>query len=253
MPKKKTNTKTTSNNGHENIVNLNEIYTNVALLNLTGQVEELKQQQKEFCEMAVRSILHALDCKDHYTFGHSMRVTYYSLVLGKEVGLCKEELYDLEMAALFHDIGKIGVPDNVLLKPSRLNETEFQIMKKHPEKSAEILEGFKPFEMVAKYARHHHERYDGRGYPDALKGEDIPLFSRIILIGDTFDAMTSTRPYRKGLSYEVAFSELKEFSGSQFDPQLVQSFCKAMTEEMHKKEDTFTLTIIDGKFEKNAA
>ena len=237
----------------DNVIELSEVVTSVALLNLSKENNELKAQQKEFCEMAVRSILHALDCKDHYTYGHSMRVTYYSLVLGREMGLDENELYDLEMAALFHDIGKIGVPDNVLTKPARLTEEEFQIMKKHPEKSAEILTGFKPFEMAAKYAKHHHERYDGRGYPDALAGENIPLFSRIILIADTFDAMTSTRPYRKGLPYEVAFEELREFSGSQFDPNLVEHFCKAMSKEEAKNEDTFTLTIIEGEFAKDAA
>ncbi len=256
MPKAKKPTKNEKVQGQtnpNNVISLPEIMTNVALLNLTKENEKLKKEQKEFCEMAVRAILHALDCKDHYTYGHSMRVTYYSLVLGREMGLAEEELYDLEMAALFHDIGKIGVPDAILLKPSRLDEEEFQIMKSHPSKSAEILEGFKPFEMVAKYAKHHHERYDGRGYPDALKGDEIPLFSRIILIADTFDAMTSTRPYRKGLAYEIAFKELQEFSGSQFDPSLVEHFCKAMTREEKKGENTFKLTIIDGEFAKDAA
>jgi HD-GYP domain-containing protein (c-di-GMP phosphodiesterase class II) len=237
----------------DNVVSLPNIVANVAFMNLAREVEDLKRAQKEFCEMAVRSILHALDCKDHYTYGHSMRVTYYSLVLGRELGFSKEELYDLELSALFHDIGKIGVPDKVLLKPARLTEEEFAEMKTHPSKSAEILEGFAPFEMVAKYAKHHHERYDGRGYPDALKGEEIPLFSRIILIADTFDAMTSTRPYRKGLPYEVAFSELKEFSGTQFDPQLVEKFVIGMAKEKSKNEGTFRLTIIEGEFEKDAA
>lgn len=238
---------------YDNVISMTDIVTNVALMNLSREVEDLKKKQKDFCEMAVRAILHALDCKDHYTFGHSMRVTYYALVLGKEMGLSAEELYDLELAALFHDIGKIGVPDRVLLKPARLTEEEFFEMKQHPSKSAEILQGFQPFELVAKYAKHHHERYDGRGYPDALKGEEIPLFSRIILIADTFDAMTSTRPYRKGLPYEVAFSELKEFSGTQFDPMLVEKFCVAMSKEQDKNEDTFTLTIIEGEFNKDAA
>ncbi|MCP4912479.1 MAG: HD-GYP domain-containing protein [Oligoflexia bacterium] len=245
MPKKK------KAESRDNVVPINGKKNTVE--SLTKEVESLKAQQKEFCEMAVRSILHALDCKDHYTYGHSMRVTYYSLVLGKEIGLDDEELYDLEMASLFHDIGKIGVPDEVLCKPARLTEEEFIVMKSHPEKSAEILEGFKPFEKAGKYARHHHERYDGRGYPDGMKGEEIPLFSRIILIADTFDAMTSTRPYRKGLPYEVAFEELHEFSGSQFDPYLVEKFCEAMAREKKKNESTFTLSIIEGEFAKDAA
>ena len=220
---------------------------------LEKTVQKLKEEQRSVCEMAARSILYALDCKDHYTFGHSLRVTHFALALGKEMGFDEDTLYDLELSALFHDIGKIAVPDKVLLKPSRLTDEEFLQMKLHPTKSAEILNGFKPFEKVAKYAKHHHERFDGRGYPDGLKGEEIPLFSRIILIADTFDAMTSTRPYRKGLSYDVAFSELKEFSGSQFDPDLVEVFIAAMTKDKADKSKTFCLRIIEGEFEKDAA
>lgn len=227
--------------------------TNLTIVGLAKEIEFLKTKQKEICEQAVRSILHALDCKDHYTFGHSMRVTYYATMLGREIGLSDEELYDLEVAGLFHDIGKIGVPDSVLLKPSRLDDKEFMIMKAHPERSAEILEGFKPFEKAAKYAKHHHERYDGRGYPDSLKGDDIPLYSRIILIADTFDAMTSTRPYRKGLPWQVAYDELGEFAGSQFDPELVKHFVNVMKKEQKAGVATFTLSIIDGEFEKDAA
>lgn len=236
-----------------NVISIPEIVTNVTLLKLTHDVEELKLQQRKICEQAVKSMLKALDAKDHYTYGHSMRVAFYSISLGQEMGLSEDELYDLEMAALFHDIGKIGVPDSVLLKPSRLTEEEFDEMKLHPSKSWEILKDFEVFQDVARYAKHHHERYDGRGYPDALKGEEIPFFSRIILIADTFDAMTSTRPYRKGLSYDVAFSELQEFSGSQFDPDLVVHFINAMKKDQAKQEKTFSLRIVEGMFEKDAA
>lgn len=220
---------------------------------LEAENKALKLEQKKICEMAARTILHALDCKDHYTYGHSTRVAYFSLTLGREIGLDEDELYDLELSALFHDIGKIGVPDSVLNKPSRLTEDEFLQMKSHPEKSYEILQGFTHFEKVATFAKYHHERWDGRGYPDGLKGEDIPLFSRIILIADTFDAMTSTRVYRKGLDYEIAYEELEEFSGSQFDPDLAKAFVRAMKKEEAKQEKTFTLTIIDGLFKKDAA
>jgi putative nucleotidyltransferase with HDIG domain len=245
--------KTKNNNKEAEVISLSEVVTNVALLNLTKENSDLKKEQKKICEMAARTILHALDAKDSYTFGHSMRVAYFSLSLGREIGLSEEELYDLELAALFHDIGKIAVPDSVLLKPSRLTEDEFLKMKSHPSKSAEILEGFTHFDEVAKFAKHHHERWDGRGYPDGLKGEDIPLFSRIILIADTFDAMTSSRPYRKGLDYEIAYAELEEFSGSQFDPELAPAFIRAMKREVAKNEETFELSIIEGTFEKDAA
>lgn len=253
MKKQKPDQALTEESKNGEVISLRKHIPSLAFLQMAKENNELKQKQKEFCEMAVRAILHALDCKDHYTYGHSMRVTYYSLVLGKEIGFNEEELYELEMAALFHDIGKIAIPDSVLLKPTRLNEDEFLVMKTHPEKSSEILEGFKPFEKVAKYARHHHERFDGRGYPEGLKGEEIPLCSRIILITDTFDAMTSSRPYRKGLDFEVAYEELTEFAGSQFDPNLVEAFCRAMRKEEAKQEKTFTLNIIDGTFTKNAA
>lgn len=236
-----------------NVLSLKKAQDEKNLAKLNKEVSKLKIERKKFCEQAAKTLLRALDAKDNYTFGHSMRVAYYSLALGREYGLNEEELYELELSALFHDIGKIGVPDSVLLKPSRLEEDEFLKMKKHPSLSYEILQDFDVFQEVAVYAKHHHERFDGRGYPDNLKGEDIPLFSRIILIADTFDAMTSTRPYRKGLSYDIAFSELLEFSGSQFDPGLVQVFISAMSKEALKNEETFNLSIIDGVFAKDAA
>ncbi len=203
--------------------------------------------------MAARSILHALDMKDHYTFGHSMRVTYFALNLGRSLGLNENELYTLELATLFHDIGKIGVPDKVLLKPERLTTNEFELMAQHPVNSAEILSGFSDFEKVAKYARHHHERIDGNGYPDKLAGENIPFYSRIILIADTFDAMVSTRPYRKGLPYSRAFQELQDFSGSQFDSYLVKSFIKTMSTNDVNKTDKFYIPIMKDHFDKDAA
>jgi HD-GYP domain-containing protein (c-di-GMP phosphodiesterase class II) len=169
------------------------------------------------------------------------------------MNLSEKEIYELEVSALFHDIGKIGVPDSVLLKPTRLTEEEFHEMKLHPSKSYQILEDFPVFRSMATNAKHHHERYDGRGYPDGLKGEGIPLFSRIILIADTFDAMTSTRPYRKGLPFETAFEELREFAGTQFDARVVEFFISAMIKEQSKKEDTFKLQVVEGDFKINAA
>ncbi|MBL7665966.1 MAG: HD-GYP domain-containing protein [Bacteriovoracaceae bacterium] len=223
------------------------------LVSLANKIEELVEAQKKANEMAARAILHALDCKDHYTFGHSMRVTYYSLVLGKQLGCTPSELYELQLSALFHDIGKIGTPDRILLKEDRLTEEEFQIMKQHPVKSAEILDGFEGFEQISINARHHHERWDGKGYPDNLQGEEIPFFSRVILIADTFDAMTSTRPYREGLSHEVAFQELLDFAGSQFDPAMVPQFIEGMKKEDEKNKETFYISVMGEEFTKKAA
>jgi putative nucleotidyltransferase with HDIG domain len=236
-----------------NVISIPQLITNLALLEQAKEIVRLQEQHRNTCEMAVRTILHALDCKDHYTFGHSTRVAFHCLVLGRELKLSEKELYDLELACLFHDIGKIGVPDSILLKPTRLTDEEFTVMKSHPEKSAVILQEFQDFEKVALYAKHHHERWDGKGYPYCLQGDDIPFFSRMILISDTFDAMTSSRPYRKGLPAERAFQELKDFSSTQFDPELVKHFISAITKDLDKKEDTFFLRIIHGQFKKEAA
>lgn len=207
----------------------------------------------ELRRIVARSLLKALELKDRYTYEHSLRVAYFGLVLGHQLGLSPENLEFLELSCLFHDIGKIGVPDKVLQKPERLDEQEFQIMKQHPEKSDELLLSITELRELATMARHHHERFDGRGYPDKLKGEEIPLFARIILIADTFDAMTSTRPYRAGLENEIAFQELKEFAGSQFDPNLVDAFIRGMKIEEGSSDNTFYLATLDEKIYKKAA
>lgn len=236
-----------------NVYQLPSFSSALGLLSLATEAERLKAENAKMAEMMARTILKALDCKDHYTFGHSMRVAYFSLVTGAELGLSMEEMKELELSAMFHDIGKIGTPDQVLNKPSRLTEEEFAVMKQHPELTYEILSEYPMFERVALNARHHHERYDGRGYPSGLKGEDIPLYARIILIADTFDAMTSTRVYRKGLAYEVAFEELRQFTGSQFDPQCVEAFVRGMAKEALKGEEQFLIPFLNQHFSKNAA
>lgn len=236
-----------------NVFELPSLSTTLSLLGMASQVESLKADNKKISEQAARTILKALDTKDNYTFGHSMRVAYFSIVTGTEAQLSPEEMFELELSAIFHDIGKIGTPDAVLNKPSRLSEEEFLIMKEHPENSYEILKEFPYFDKVAENARLHHERFDGKGYPLGLKGEAIPTAARIILIADTFDAMTSTRPYRKGLPYEVAFEELIQFSGTQFDPRLVNLFIQGMKKEALKGEEEFFIPLMDKKFNKNAA
>ncbi len=223
------------------------------ILDLSKKLQAKRQTEfREVIEMCANMMLKALKFKDEYTYGHSLRVAFYSVLLGKEIGLDDKELYDLELSALFHDIGKIGVVEHVLNKPSRLDEDEFLIMKAHPEISGEILNELEFFSDIAEYARLHHERYDGRGYPEGLSGEDIPLFSRVILIADTFDAMTSTRSYREGLPYEVAYEELIEFAGSQFDPNLVQSFIDCIERERAAQSDSFSLSILNKTFKKSA-
>jgi len=213
-----------------------------------------KPENREIFEMAARSILKTLDLKDNYTYGHSLRVAQNALVLGYHLGFSSEEIYELELSALFHDIGKIGIPDRILSKPHRLTEDEYEVMKRHPELSYEILKDFEGFESIAINTRHHHERYDGKGYPDNLKAEEIPAFSRIILISDTFDAITSSRVYRKGMDEKVAFQELEDFSGSQFDPFLVKHFIKAMKEhKANNSEKTYITLVSDLEKLKEAA
>jgi len=186
-------------------------------------------------------LLETLKLKDLYTYGHCLRVSKYSLSLGIELGLSRKELFLLELSALFHDIGKIGIPDNILKKPDKLTDEEYNIMKKHPGLSGDVLKKFPGFEKIHFYAKCHHERYDGKGYPSGLKENEIPLFSRIILIADTYDAMTSTRPYRKGLSQQIAFTELKKCSGTQFDSKLVDYFINGFNNRVNNDSNSTLL------------
>ncbi len=177
-----------------------------------------------------QSIMATVKTKDIETFEHCVRVSRMSRLLSDAAGLSATDSRVVEYAGLFHDIGKVGVPDSILMKPAKLTDHEYEVMKSHPVLSVEILKPISHVEFFSQTlpgVRHHHERYDGRGYPDGLMGEKIPLASRIILVVDTFDAMTWSRPYRKGLPWEVAYKELLEFSGRQFDPKLVEVFLKA--------------------------
>lgn len=180
--------------------------------------------------------------KDTETFDHCVRVSRMARLLSNAAGLNESEARIVEYAGLFHDIGKVGVPDEILMKPAKLTDKEYEVMKSHPLMSVEILKPLEHVEFFAKTfpgVRHHHERFDGRGYPDGLMGEKIPLASRIILVVDTYDAMTWSRPYRKGLPSEVAYKELQEFAGRQFDPKLVEIFLKAHPAWNIKDESLF--------------
>lgn len=177
---------------------------------------------------SLRAIIAGLEEKDSYTHGHSIRVAEYSVMIAQEMGFTDHQIREVEISALFHDIGKIGIPDSILMKPARLTPAEFEIMKSHPVRSAQIMEKISALRNLIPGIKHHHERYDGLGYPDGLRGEEIPLYARIILVADTFDAMTSTRPYRLALNKEIAISELQNCSGTQFDAPLVDAFVRAL-------------------------
>ena len=191
------------------------------LVALSIMKTDLYLELKKTYFQTVEALVYAVELKDPYTRGHSRRVADYSIRIGEELGFSKEELEDLELAALLHDIGKIGVKGAILNKPTKLSTKEFEEVKKHPVLGEQLVSKVERLRRIAKIIRHHHERYGGGGYPDGLKGEEIPLEARIIAIVDAYDAMTSDRPYRKALSKEEALRIIEENEGLQWDPNLV--------------------------------
>jgi hypothetical protein len=182
---------------------------------------------KDLYLSAVKSLVMAIDAKDPYTHSHSLRVSELSTAVAEVLGFDSRTVEDIKLAALLHDVGKIGVPEHVLLKPGKLSEEEWEAMKQHPIHSTQILEHFKPFKHIAHWVQYEHERHDGKGYPFGLKGEEIPMPSRIIAAADAFDAITSDRYYRKGRSEADAMKILKQHSGTQFDPSVIEAFIAA--------------------------
>ena len=165
-----------------------------------------------------------VEAKDAYTRGHSDRVAEYSELIGKELGLSEADLKTLKIGGLFHDIGKIGIPDSILLKTTKLDDDEYSEIKNHPAIGAHILSNATIFKDIIPIVKHHHERYDGNGYPGRLKGEDIPYLARIATVADAFDAMTSKRSYRDSLPLDVVRNEIEKNMGLQFDPEIAKVF-----------------------------
>lgn len=189
--------------------------------------EELK---KTFIEV-VETLAEAIEKRDPYTGGHTKRVVKYSLMIADQLNLDSKEKEQLKMAALLHDVGKIGIDDNLLRKPAKLDNGEFEKMKKHPSIGAAILGKIPQLKDILPGILYHHEWYNGKGYPEGLSGNALPWIAKIISIADTYDAITTDRPYRKGLSHEWALQELKKFAGIQFDPVYVDAFIKAFEKE----------------------
>jgi len=174
------------------------------------------------------SLQDAVEAKDHYTRGHTDRVMELAVALAMAVGIEGAELKTLQYAAALHDLGKLAVPEGILTKPDRLLPSEYAIMKEHPARADSILSHLRFLDSARLIIRSHHERYDGKGYPDGLSGEEIPLGGRILTIVDSYDAMTSTRPYRKAMSPSEAMAEIRAGAGTQFDPRLVVAFVRVM-------------------------
>ncbi len=185
--------------------------------------ENLKNQFYE----TTMALATATEAKDRYTGGHTRRVAMFAELIARHLGLSAEEIHEVRLSAILHDVGKIGVEDKVLKKDSALDEVEWEHMRQHPEMGWKILAQVKSMRKITDGMRFHHERPDGLGYPLGLKGEEIPLIASIISVADTFDAMTSNRPYRKGLAYEEAYAEILRHRGTQFDEKVVDAFVRA--------------------------
>jgi len=197
---------------------------------LEGFIRRLKRAAAENNELflgTARALASAIDAKDPYTRGHSVRVNRYAVILARHHGLSEEDIRDIHVASLLHDVGKIGVDDAILKKPGKLTAEEFEVMKLHTVIGANIMAPIRQMKRLLPGLRSHHERWTGEGYPDKLKGEGIPLMARIIAVADSFDAMTTERPYQKAMSFEAALARLNELKGSGFDEHIVESFNRA--------------------------
>lgn len=209
-----------------------------------NQIKEINQElsstyeklEKAYLE-SIETLRYTVEAKDTYTRGHSDRVSEYSVLIGEKLKLSEEDLKMLRIGGLFHDIGKIGIPDAILLKESKLTDDEYSQIKNHPSIGAHILRNATIFKDIIPIVKHHHEKYDGSGYPGKLKGNEIPLLARIAAIADTFDAMTSKRTYRDALSLDKVKSEFERCSGSQFDPEISKLFLDILNNDYNRIEE----------------
>lgn len=179
----------------------------------------------------VEALVQALEAKDTYTSGHSERVGKLVVAMAEEIKMSEDKIQSLKYAAVLHDVGKIGVSEIILNKEGKLQDSEWESIRSHPVIGQTIIKGIKFFYDIGNVVRHHHERYDGKGYPDGIEGKEIPLEARIIAVADTYDAITSDRSYRKGSTHDEALKELRRVAGTQLDPELVDIFCKVVTYE----------------------
>ncbi len=198
-----------------------------AIEDAVEKIKKIARENQELFFNSIRALAAAIDAKDPYTRGHSERVARYAVVIARHMGLTADEVRKVRIAALLHDVGKIGIDDRILRKPTALTDEEFEVMKTHPVKGAVIMGQIPQLREVIPGMKHHHEKWDGTGYPDGLLREEIPLLARIVTVADTFDAMTTTRPYQKAMQLEFVVSRIKSFTGTRFDPQVVKALDSA--------------------------
>ena len=190
-----------------------------------------ESELRELLDALVVAFANALDAKSSWTMGHSQRVASYALAIAKELGFSADEMEMLKIGSLLHDIGKLGTYDVILDKVDQLTAEEWELIKMHPAKGADILKPIKHLTPVIPIIKYHHERMDGKGYPEGLQGQNIPLAARILCVADSFDAMTADRPYKRALEREEALDHLRRKSGPQFDPDVVAAFLKVLERE----------------------
>ena len=201
---------------------------------INEELSDSKEQLEQAYLDMVQTLRSAVEAKDTYTRGHSDRVAEYSVLIGEKLGLAEDQIKTLKIGGLFHDIGKIGIPDSILLKPGKLTDDEYSEIKNHPSIGAHILGSAKTFQDIVPIVKHHHEKYDGNGYPSRMKGEEIPYLARIAAVADTFDAMTSRRSYRDAIDLQKVKDEIKRCEGTQFDPQIAEAFLDILEHDFDK-------------------
>ena len=210
--------------------------------------QRIQENKAEILFKALKALMRALDAKDHYTSGHSQRVVKLAMLMAEKLELGPDDKFTLMLAAYLHDIGKIGIPDQILNKADSLEDYEFRKAKDHPIVGSQIIGEIEELSEVASIVRHHHERYDGRGYPDGLKGEAIPFFSRLLAIIDAYEALVSDRVYRKGVGPADALEEIRKNAGTQFDPQLVDVFLNMMKEQFQMQNAPYRPSVVLNHF-----
>jgi len=201
---------------------------------INTELAETYEKLEDAYMESIETLTYTVEAKDLYTRGHSDRVSEYSVLIGEKLNLDQDQIKTLKIGGLFHDIGKIGVPDSILLKEEKLTDLEYSEIKNHPSIGAHILSNAKIFKDIVPIVKHHHEKFDGTGYPGRLKGDEIPYYARIAAIADCFDAMTTKRPYRDALDIDFVKNEYQKHSGTQFDPDIAKVFLDILENDYDK-------------------